>query len=92
MSQRTCRVFWLSSRRSSGVNNRNLKTFVTDLKHTVHLSAKMPPGTLLVSESGIRTREDVVRLKSAGCRAILVGETLMRSPDIGRVVDELLGR
>lgn len=75
-----------------GVNNRNLKTFVTDLKHTVHLAAKTPAETLLVSESGIRTREDVLRLKAAGCRAILVGETLMRSPDIGRVVDELLGR
>jgi indole-3-glycerol phosphate synthase len=75
-----------------GVNNRNLKTFVTDLKHTLHLATKMPPGTLLVSESGIRTREDVLRLKSAGCGAILVGETLMRSPDIGKMVDELLGK
>lgn len=75
-----------------GVNNRNLKTFVTDLKHTVHLAAKMPPGVLLVSESGIRTREDVQRLKAAGCGAILVGETLMRSPDIGKMVDELLGK
>lgn len=75
-----------------GVNNRNLKTFVTDLKHTLHLAAKLPPGVLLVSESGIRTHEDVVRLKAAGCRAILVGETLMRSPDIGRMVEELLGR
>lgn len=75
-----------------GVNNRNLKTFVTDLKHTLHLATKMPPGVLLVSESGIRTREDVLRLRSAGCRSILVGETLMRSPDIGRIVDELLGR
>ena len=75
-----------------GVNNRNLKTFVTDLKHTIHLAAKVPPGVLLVSESGIRTREDVLRLKSAGCGAILVGETLMRSPDIGARVDELLGR
>ncbi len=75
-----------------GVNNRNLKTFVTDLKHTLHLAARTPPGVLLVSESGIRTREDVVRLKSAGCGAILVGETLMRSPDIGKMVDELLGK
>lgn len=74
-----------------GVNNRNLKTFVTDLKHTLHLATKMPPGVLLVSESGIRTREDVLRLKAAGCGAILVGETLMRSPDIGRMVDEILG-
>lgn len=75
-----------------GVNNRNLKTFVTDLKHTLHLATKMPPDTLLVSESGIRTREDVQRLKAAGCGAILVGESLMRSPDIGKMVDELLGR
>ncbi len=75
-----------------GVNNRNLKTFVTDLKHTIHLAAKVPPGVLLISESGIRTREDVLRLKAAGCGAILVGETLMRSPDIGARVDELLGR
>jgi indole-3-glycerol phosphate synthase len=75
-----------------GVNNRNLKSFVTDLKHTVHLATKMPKGVLLVSESGIRTRADVVRLQAAGCGAILVGETLMRSPDIGRMVDELLGK
>ena len=75
-----------------GVNNRNLKTFVTDLKHTLHLAMRMPPGTLLVSESGIRTHEDVLRLKAAGCGAILVGETLMRSPDIGQMVDELLGK
>lgn len=75
-----------------GVNNRNLKSFVTDLKHTIHLATKMPEGVLLVSESGIRTRADVVRLQAAGCGAILVGETLMRSPDIGRMVGELLGR
>ncbi|MBA3312898.1 MAG: indole-3-glycerol phosphate synthase TrpC [Planctomycetota bacterium] len=75
-----------------GVNNRNLKSFVTDLKHTIHLATKMPKDVLLVSESGIRTRADVVRLQSAGCGAILVGETLMRSPDIGRMVSELLGK
>lgn len=75
-----------------GVNNRNLKTFVTDLKHTLHIATKLPSDILLVSESGIRTREDVQRLKMAGCGAILVGETLMRSPDIGKMVDELLGK
>ncbi len=74
-----------------GVNNRNLKTFTTDLKHTLHLAAKLPADVLLVSESGIRTHEDVQRLQAAGCRAILVGETLMRSPDIGGMVDQLLG-
>ena len=75
-----------------GVNNRNLKTFVTDVKHTLHLAAKMPAGTLVVSESGIRTHADVRRLRAAGVGAMLVGETLMRSPDIGRAVDELLGK
>ena len=75
-----------------GVNNRNLKNFVTDLHHTIHLAPKIVGRSLLVAESGIRTRADVDRLKAAGCRAILVGETLMRSPDIGAAVDELLGR
>ena len=75
-----------------GVNNRNLKTFVTDLQHTLHLARRLPEDVILVSESGIRTRKDVLRLRSAGCRAILVGETLMRSPDIGAMVRELLGR
>lgn len=75
-----------------GVNNRNLKNFVTDLKHTLHIATKLPENVLLVSESGIRTREDVLRLKAAGCGAILVGETLMRSPNIGKMVDELLGK
>lgn len=75
-----------------GVNNRDLRTFVTDLDHTVSLAARLPATTLLVSESGIRSREDVDRLKAGGAGAILVGETLMRSDDIGKAVDELLGR
>jgi indole-3-glycerol phosphate synthase len=75
-----------------GVNNRNLRTFVTDLDHSLSLLDRIPDGTLFVSESGIRTRGDVERLSAAGVDAILVGESLMRSPDIGRAVDELLGR
>jgi indole-3-glycerol phosphate synthase len=75
-----------------GINNRNLRTFVTDLEHSLRLAAKVPQSTLLVSESGIRTHGDVERLCAAGIRAILVGETLMRSPDIGAAVDGLLGR
>lgn len=75
-----------------GVNNRNLKTFVTELDHSLSLLDRIPEGTLFVSESGIRTRDDVERLQSAGVDAILVGESLMRSPDVGRAVDELLGR
>ena len=75
-----------------GINNRNLRTFVTNLDHTLHLLNRIPPGTLVVSESGIRTRADAVRLENAGVRAILVGESLMREPDIGAKVAELLGR
>ena len=74
-----------------GINNRDLRTFATDLDHTLALRDRIPPECLLVSESGIRTRDDVLRLENAGVQAILVGETLMKSPDIGRKVDELLG-
>lgn len=74
-----------------GVNNRDLRTFVTDLDHTLRLAPKLSPSTMLVSESGIKTRADVIRLKAGGAHAMLVGETLMRSPDIGSAVDALLG-
>ncbi len=75
-----------------GINNRNLRQMKTDLAHTLDLADKIPPGTLLVSESGIKTNADVIRLHNGGAKAILVGESLMRSPDIGQAVDELLGR
>jgi indole-3-glycerol phosphate synthase len=74
-----------------GVNNRDLKTFTTDLNHSIRLAAEVPATTLLVSESGIQTRDDIERLERAGIGAILVGETLMRAPDIGAKVRELLG-
>ncbi len=74
-----------------GINNRDLRRFVTDLDHTLRLRPQIPPDVLLVSESGIRTRHDVERLEAAGISAILVGESLMRSPDIGLAVDHLLG-
>ena len=74
-----------------GINNRDLSRMVTDLEHTFRLRPRVPEGVLLVSESGIRGRPDVERLEAAGVDAILVGESLMRSPDIGRAVDELLG-
>ena len=74
-----------------GVNNRDLRTFVVELEHTLQIRPRMPEGSLLVSESGIRTRDDVLRLQDAGVQAMLVGETLMRCPDIGSKVDELLG-
>lgn len=74
-----------------GINNRNLKEMVTDLGHSIRLSSQIPSSSLLVSESGIHSRQDVDRLLEHGIRAMLVGETLMRSPDIGQKVDELLG-
>ncbi|MBX3436983.1 MAG: indole-3-glycerol phosphate synthase TrpC [Planctomycetaceae bacterium] len=74
-----------------GVNNRNLKTMTTDLGHCIELRARIPQQVLMVGESGIHSRGDALRLQQAGIHAILVGETLMRSPDIGAKVDELLG-
>jgi indole-3-glycerol phosphate synthase len=74
-----------------GVNNRDLRTFVTRLEHTLELAAKVPADRLLVSESGIRTHDDVLTLQRAGVRAVLVGESLMRSPDIGAALDALRG-
>jgi indole-3-glycerol phosphate synthase len=74
-----------------GVNNRDLRTFVTRLEHTLELAARVPPDCCLVSESGIRTRDDVLRLQAGGVRAVLVGETLMRAPDVGAKLDELRG-
>ena len=73
-----------------GVNNRNLKIMQTDLEHSLRLRPRVPSETVFVSESGIRTPADVQRLREAGVQAMLVGETLMRSPDIGAAVDELL--
>ncbi|HTI50178.1 MAG TPA: indole-3-glycerol phosphate synthase TrpC, partial [Planctomycetaceae bacterium] len=67
-----------------GINNRNLRTFVTDLNHSIRLKELVPASCTVVSESGIHRRADVERLAQAGIRAILVGETLMRAPDIGR--------
>ena len=75
-----------------GINNRDLHSFHTDLEHTLRLRERIPDVCVLVSESGIRTRADVERLASAGVDAILVGETLMASQDIGAAVDALLGR
>jgi indole-3-glycerol phosphate synthase len=73
-----------------GINNRNLRTFVTDLDHSLSLRSRVPADCVLVSESGIHTRADVERLEQAGIRAMLVGETLMRSADIGAKLRELL--
>lgn len=75
-----------------GVNNRNLHTFEVDLEHTIRMRKRVPDECVLVGESGIKTHQDVLRLQDAGVDAILVGESLMREPDIGMAVDRLLGR
>jgi indole-3-glycerol phosphate synthase len=80
-----------SGARLIGINNRNLRTFETRLEHTLELAARLPADCCLVSESGIRKQQDIVRLAEAGVRAVLIGETLMRSSDIGKKLDELLG-
>ena len=74
-----------------GINNRDLASFRVDLGTTLRLAELAGEGVPLVSESGIRTRADVDRLKAAGVKAILVGEMLMRSPDIAAAVELLLG-
>jgi indole-3-glycerol phosphate synthase len=81
-----------SGARLIGINNRNLHTFVTRLEHTLELAGGVPADCCLVSESGIRDRQDILRLAQAGVRAVLIGESLMRSSDIGAKLDELLGR
>jgi len=73
-----------------GVNNRDLRTFAVDLNHTIRLRQQVPAEVVLVGESGIYTRSDVLRLQEAGVDAMLVGESLMREPDIGAAVDRLL--
>ncbi len=74
-----------------GINNRDLKTFHTDIATTFRLRNSIPTDKIVVSESGINTHKDVGKLGAAGINAILVGESLMRSPNIGGKVRELLG-
>ena len=80
-----------SGARFVGINNRDLHTFQTRLEHTLELAAQIPGDICLISESGIRNRLDINRLQEAGVRAVLVGETLMRAPDIGAKLAELTG-
>ncbi len=76
-----------------GINNRDLHTFRTNIKVTLDLVANLPPDPkrLIVSESGIFTRADVLKLQEAGVNAYLVGEALMREADIGAKMNELRG-
>ena len=74
-----------------GINNRNLDTFETNLETTLQLCHRIPECKIVVSESGIKTRADVLILEEAGIDAILIGETLMRSRDISQKIKELFG-
>jgi indole-3-glycerol phosphate synthase len=73
-----------------GVNNRDLKRFVTDIATTERLAPLMPAGTLLVSESGINGHADLIRLSACGARCFLVGESLMRQADVAAATRALL--
>jgi len=75
-----------------GINNRDLNSFEVDLKTCEKLIPKIPKGKVIVAESGIQTREDVQRLRTLGAHAVLIGETFMRAKDIGKKIDELMGR
>jgi indole-3-glycerol phosphate synthase len=75
-----------------GVNNRDLRTFVTDLAVTERLARRIPADRLLVTESGIAGPDDAARLARAGATAMLVGESLMRQTDVAAATRALLGR
>lgn len=72
-----------------GINNRNLKTFDVSLQTTLDLLAQVPPSKVLVTESGIHTREDVQRMRAAGVHSFLVGEAFMRAADPGEALGQL---
>lgn len=74
-----------------GVNNRDLKTFTVDINNSARLRKLVPPEILFVSESGIKTAADIRALRENGTNAVLIGETLMRSPDKKAALDELRG-
>ncbi len=74
-----------------GINNRNLKTFEVSLDTTLTLKARVPADRLLVTESGIISRDDVLRMGAAGVNAFLVGEAFMRAPEPGEALEALFG-
>lgn len=73
-----------------GVNNRDLRTFHTSLEHTFRIRPQIPPEIVFVSESGIGSYSDIERLRAANVGAVLVGESLMRQPDIAAAVRSLM--
>ncbi len=81
-----------SGARIVGINNRDLETFRTDLAVSIRLARRIPRDVTVVSESGINSRSDIVKLMEAGIHAFLVGESLMREKDVGKKLRELLGK
>ena len=75
-----------------GINNRDLNTLSLDIHTTLELKKKIPSHKIIVSESGITTREDVKRLEDAGTDALLIGTAFMEAEDIGNKIDELMGK
>jgi indole-3-glycerol phosphate synthase len=73
-----------------GINNRNLKTFHTDLQTSIDLMADIPDSKIIVTESGIKTKEDILKLSEAGVDAFLIGETFMRADNPGEMLNEFL--
>ncbi len=82
---------WVPAARMIGINNRDLKTFTTDLGVTFRLAKRVPADKLIVSESGIHSRQDVMRLVEGGVHAMLIGESLIKAEHTGDKVRELLG-
>ena len=72
-----------------GINNRDLRTFKTDLEVTERLAPAVPDGKIVVSESGVSSRDNIDRVRAAGAHAVLVGEALVTSPDPGAMLKEL---
>lgn len=75
-----------------GINNRNLKTLEVDLETTRRLAPLLPEDRLMVCESGLYTREDLLAMAEIGAKAFLIGESLMRQPDVRAATARLLGR
>ena len=73
-----------------GINNRNLHTFETRLETTLELVEHIPNGRLVVTESGIKSAADVMVMQQEGVHSFLIGETLLRAPDPGEKLAELL--
>ncbi|MBD2845155.1 indole-3-glycerol phosphate synthase TrpC [Paenibacillus sp. IB182496] len=74
-----------------GINNRDLRSFVTDLRTTEELIGLVPGGTTVISESGIAGPDDIAYLAQTGARGVLIGEHFMRQPDVGAAVEALMG-